>query len=304
MERPLVSIVMCVYNGEKYLKEQVDSILAQTYRPIELIIADDASTDNTKKILGQYENNPFVRLIYREKNIGLAKNFSLAAERATGAYIAFSDQDDIWIENKIEKLVNAIPGKHLVYSDSFFVDESGNSLNKKLSDIKKMYTGTDSRCYMFYSCVWGHGMLITKELLHQSLPMAENIHHDIWLVFKAFQNGGIFFYNETLTRYRRHNETTSIAIPQKMGQRKNEQRFYDYRKNLHWIQLMAANEREEFKPFFNEMAKLYSLKEKRSYVWPLVFFMLKHRKAIFQLTYKNFFSQLVEILKQARGEKL
>lgn len=304
MEKPLVSIVMCVYNGEKYLKEQVDSILAQTYRPIELIIADDASTDNTKKILDQYENNPSVRLIYREKNIGLAKNFSLATEKATGVYIAFSDQDDVWIENKIEKLVNAIPGKHLVYSDSLLVDENGNSLNKKLSDIKKMYTGTDSRGYMFYNCVWGHGMLITKELLHQSSPMPEAIHHDVWLAFKAFQNGGIFFHNEILTRYRRHDNTSSIVTPEKMRQRKNEQRFYDYRKNLHWIELMAANEREEFKPFFSEMVRLYSLKEKRSYVWPLVFFMLKHRKAIFQLTYKNFFSQLVEILKQARGEKL
>ena len=304
MERPLVSVVMCVYNGEKYLKEQVDSILAQSYRPIELIIADDASTDDTRKILRQYENNSSVKIIYREKNIGLAKNFSLVAEEAAGTYIAFSDQDDIWIDNKIENLVNAIPGKPLVYSDSLLVDENGNSLNKKLSDIKKMYTGTDSRGYMFYSCVWGHGMLITKELLHRSSPMPGEIHHDVWLAFKAFQNGGIFFHNETLTYYRRHDATSTIAIPQKLQQREDEQRFHDYRKNLTWIQLMAANEREEYKPFFNEMARLYSLKEKRSFVWPLVFFMLKHRKAIFQLTYKNFFSQLVEILKQARGEKL
>lgn len=293
-----------MYNGEKFLKEQVDSVLQQTYSPIELIIADDASTDESRKVLNAYEHHPGVKIIYRDQNIGVAKNFALAAGQAKGEFIAFSDQDDIWKANKIERLVAAIGAKPLVYSDSILIDKDGRSLGKKLSRLKNMYSGSDSRGYMFYSCVWGHGMLITRDLLLTSLPMPEKIHHDIWLAFIAFQHGGICFCDEALTYYRRHDETNSIALPERVRQRRREQRYHDYEDKLEWIRLMRDRERAEYKPFFNEMVRLYELKAKRNFVWPLFFFMLKHRKAIFRLTNKNFFSQLAEILKQARGEKL
>ncbi|TAL51463.1 MAG: glycosyltransferase [Chitinophagaceae bacterium] len=303
MEKPLVSVVLCTFNGASHLQEQVDSILRQTYRPLELIIADDASTDDTKKILQQYESNPVIKVVYREKNTGLARNFAITAEQTKGELIAFSDQDDIWMENKIETLVGAIGNSPLVYSDSLLVDEKGNSMNKKLSDLKRMYTGADSRGYMFYNCVWGHSMLIKRELLLQSYPMPVEIHHDVWLAFQAFLNGGILYHDEVLTHYRRHSATSSEALPQKLAQRKRQQRYQDYHQKLHWIQLMDENERDEYKPFYRQMIQLYSMKEKKSYVWPLVFFMLKHRKAIFRLTHKYFLSQLIEILKQARGER-
>src|ERR1700687_1771638 len=103
MERQSVSIVLCSFNGAAFIREEIDSILRQTYAPFELIISDDASTDNTQQVLQQYERDSVVRIFYQKENIGLTKNFAFAAGQAKGDLIAFSDQDDIWMQDKIEK---------------------------------------------------------------------------------------------------------------------------------------------------------------------------------------------------------
>lgn len=302
MSQPLVSIVLCTYNGEKFLEQQVDSILRQSYRPIELIISDDASEDGTGKLIEKYAKHPEVRVYHQPVNMGLTHNFAFAASKTKGELIAFSDQDDIWEEKKIETLVSKIGNSPLVYSDSLLVNETGESMNRKLSDLKRMYSGDDSRCYVLYSCVWGHGMLITRKLLEQSLPMPAEIHHDIWIVFQAFMNGGIKYHDEVLTYYRQHSESTSQTLPEKNSSRKRDSHYEAYLKKLRWIELMRDHERAEYKPFYNELYRLYSQK-KFSYVFPLVSFMLKHRDALFRLSPKGFLSQFVEIIKQARREK-
>lgn len=303
MEKKLVSVVMCTYNGERYLEQQIDSILSQNYQLLELIISDDCSTDNTINILEKYKANPVCRIFYQEKNMGLIKNFAFAASQAKGDLVSFSDQDDIWLENKIEKLAGAIGENPLVYSDSLLVDEDGNSLGKKMSDIRSMYSGNDSRGYIFYSCVSGHGMMVKKELLEKSLPLLNQVQHDFWITFHAFLNGGIHYYDEVLTHFRRHTSSITQVISQKQAARKQSKRYEDYLKKLEWIRLMKEHEREEYQSFYNKLAELYFLKSKRLYVWPLVFFMLKHRKSLYLLSKKSFLSQLIFILKQGRGEK-
>jgi glycosyltransferase involved in cell wall biosynthesis len=303
MSNTLVSVVLCTYNGDKFLAEQIDSILRQTYAPLELIISDDASSDSTREILKGYEYNPAIRIFLQDKNIGLIKNFAFTTEQARGELIAFSDQDDIWLEHKIESLVNAMGNAPLVYSDSLLVDEAGTSLNKKLSGLRKMYSGADSRGYILYSCVWGHGMLITKALLKKSSPMNEEIHHDIWLTFQAFLHGGIKYHGEILTHYRQHSSSSSITLPQKLPSRNIDQRYADYKRRLRWIEIVQQHERPEFQPFYQQLLFLYQKNEHQQYVFPLVGFMLKYRKEMFMLTRKNFFSHFIEILKLARGER-
>src|SRR5687767_14186749 len=129
MEKPLVSVVLCTWNGDRFLKEQVDSILSQTYENFELVISDDASTDGTKEILKAYEAHPKTKIFYQENNIGLIKNFAFATEKSKGNFIAYSDQDDVWLKNKLEKLVSSIGDSALVYSDSLLTDENGKSLD-------------------------------------------------------------------------------------------------------------------------------------------------------------------------------
>src|SRR5688572_18415960 len=104
MEKPLVSVALCTFNGDKYLEQQLLSVLQQTWQPLELIISDDASTDNTINILKTFEQDSRVKIYYQENNLGLSANYSFVSSKTNGHYIAFSDQDDIWKPDKIEKL--------------------------------------------------------------------------------------------------------------------------------------------------------------------------------------------------------
>src|SRR5690349_6792955 len=99
---PLVSVVLCTYNGEKYIAEQLDSVCSQTYRNLEIIVCDDASADNTLSLLNSYAAKDHrIKLFRNEKNIGYNKNFEKAIGLAGADWIAISDQDDLWELTKI-----------------------------------------------------------------------------------------------------------------------------------------------------------------------------------------------------------
>ena len=104
-----VSVVMCTYNGAKYLREQLDSIISQTYPIYELIVQDDCSTDETVAIIKEYmEKYSFIKLYVNEHNLGFNLNFKSVCMKATGDFVALSDQDDVWFPDKIQKQVNMI----------------------------------------------------------------------------------------------------------------------------------------------------------------------------------------------------
>ena len=92
-----VDVLMATYNGEKYLKEQIDSILNQTYQNIHLIISDDCSTDETRKILKTYEGNEKITIFYQENNQGYVKNFEFLLKQVSSELFMFADQDDFWL---------------------------------------------------------------------------------------------------------------------------------------------------------------------------------------------------------------
>src|SRR4030095_309408 len=111
--------------------------------------------------------------------------------------------------------------------------------------------------------------------------MPEEIHHDIWIVYQAFLNGGIKYLNEVLTHYRQHSHSTSQTLPEKNSVRIKHSRYIEYKKKLRWIELMQQYERQELRLFYQKLLKLYAAKEHRAYVFPLVVFMLKYRKEFF-----------------------
>ena len=126
-----VSVIMTTYNGEKYLREQIDSIISQTYPIYELIIQDDGSTDNTVSIARDYaKSNPAVKVFVNEKNLGLNQNFKTAVMRATGDFVAISDQDDVWYPQKIERQIAAI-GSCDICSTAYHVDLIAGKLETK-----------------------------------------------------------------------------------------------------------------------------------------------------------------------------
>ena len=123
----MISIAMATYNGDKYIKEQIDSILNQTIQDFEIVICDDCSTDGTVRILHEYAKNDKRFHIYQnEDNLGFKKNFEKAITLCQGEYIALSDQDDIWMPNHLELLKNAIKGKVLSCGNADLIDKDGN----------------------------------------------------------------------------------------------------------------------------------------------------------------------------------
>jgi glycosyltransferase involved in cell wall biosynthesis len=299
---PMISIVLCTYHGERFLQEQIDSLLQQTWTNIEIIVSDDHSTDGTPQILRQYENDPRFHIYYQPVNIGAIKNFEFATALAKGDYIVFCDQDDIWLPGKIEKLYQAIGDHWLVYSDSLLVDEKGQSLGKQLSGLRRMYSGKDTRGFVFSNVVWGHAMMISRQLLTHVLPIPQGIPHDIWFAYKAATLTGIVYVDEPLNLYRQHAHTVTTTVATKAVTRTHKKRFRDFEEKLHWITVMHDHASPEEKNFYAELKQLYQLKAKGTTVWPLFRFLLRYQQVLFRFTNKSLLSRLVEIRKLSRGE--
>lgn len=304
MQRPLISVLLCTYNGAAFLEEQIESILSQTYPVIEIIISDDASTDGTINIIKKYSTNSIIIININQENIGLQKNIEVAAGLSKGNYIAFSDQDDIWLPDKLEKLHAAIGNHSLVYSDSKLVDEYGNDLHKSLSDFRNLQNIYSSKGWGIYNAVSGHTMLAAKELLQYVLPIPAGYYHDWWIAVQASNLNGIKFLNEKLTLYRQHGKNLTENIIQKeLGSRTYSKRYQQYVKDLKWIELLKNNPIEKEKSFYTDFYMLYLLKSKGHFVWPLFWFLTRNQNTIFLFSKKNYLSQLFEIRKRARGEK-
>ena len=136
---PTVSVLMNCYNGEKYLREAIDSVYGQTYKDWEIVLWDDASTDSTGRIAQSYDDK--LSYFKGEKSVGLGQARNWAIEQAKGEFIAFLDQDDIWLPTKLEKQIPLFndPEVGLVFSDTIFFNESGKT--KRMYSDLEYYTG-------------------------------------------------------------------------------------------------------------------------------------------------------------------
>lgn len=238
---PLVSVVMCTYNGGQFLAKQLDAVLQQTHPAIEIIVVDDGSTDHTRTILQQYASQHARLKVYlNEANLGYIRNFEKACGLATGSYIALCDQDDYWVPEKIEKLLSAIGNYPMVYSDSLLCNEQLEPIGKKISDAVV--------CQPFHSClqqavfcrVYGHATLIKSSLIKQAVPFPAVLPHDWWLSFTATLHGGITYFNEPLVWYRQHSNNVFGAVggkrkkePGTIRRQKKQQELLDIRARMH-----------------------------------------------------------------------
>jgi len=201
---PFVSIPICTYNGAEFLKQQIESIYAQTYKNIEVIACDDASTDNTVKILEKYHLSHGLKYYVHKKNVGVNKNVSKALSLCSGDFIATSDQDDIWEKDKIQRLIHHIKESCLIYSLSTPIDENNNPL-VNFSIRKKAYVnGNNNLAFLFTNCVSGHTLMFKREILPFLETIPQSIYPDWWIAFVASTYGKITFLDESLVYYRRH----------------------------------------------------------------------------------------------------
>ena len=206
----MISIAMCTYNGERFLKEQIDSILNQSYKNFELIITDDCSSDKTIEIIKEYlKHDDRIKLFQNEKNLGFIKNFEKAISLCSGEYIALADQDDIWKGNKLEVFLKEIKDNVLIYSDAILIDKNSKELGRTLvkSEDRSLVSGKCNKSFILTNCISGNTLMFKKELVQYILPIPENISfHDIWIAFVASSYGTITYTDESMTYYRRYEE--------------------------------------------------------------------------------------------------
>ena len=204
---PRVSIVMCTYNGERYLARQLDSILQQTYPLHEILIQDDGSTDRTCQIVEEYrEKHPLIRLIRNGKNLGFNHNFLDAIPKATGDYIALSDQDDIWALDKIASLIETVQatGKAVCFSRSqAFSEETG-----PVAFFDRRTPNYTIERLILANIAPGHTLLIDKDfsrlLTRESFEKVGRWYYDEFIAATAAAYDQLAFCDKYLVSYRRH----------------------------------------------------------------------------------------------------
>lgn len=226
---PLVSVAMASYNGEKYIGEQLDSIINQTYTNLEIVIVDDGSKDNTINIIKDYQTQyPFIFLFINDTNKGVTKAFERAVVESKGVFIAFCDQDDIWMVNKIETLVNEIGEHDAVYANSQLIDANGNSLGSDFNSIMKMQSYYSGTPFLLSNTVPGHAVLAKAGFLKNILPFPKELFFDLWIAFNAGGNNGIKFVDKVLVKYRQH-ESNTVGTSQSTNkkQKKTAQQHFD-----------------------------------------------------------------------------
>ena len=230
--RPMrISVAMCTYNGAEFLPAQLTSIAEQTRVPDEIVVCDDASTDDTRRLLESFAGTSSipVSLYFSDRNAGSLKNFERAIGLCTGDVIVLSDQDDVWRADKLQLLENALrdhPKAGLVFSDAELVDKNLNSLGRRMWDQvgfdahkqKLIRTGKSLDVLITGWTVTGATMAFRSEYVKLVLPTPSNIAmiHDGWIALTVASVADVIFIEEPLIKYRQH-ERQQVGAPKQRG---------------------------------------------------------------------------------------
>lgn len=223
-----IDILLATYNGEKYLKQQIDSILRQSYQNIRLVISDDCSTDATRDILKDYEEkDERIKVYYQSENLGCTKNFEFLLKQVKNEVYMLSDQDDVWLPEKIEKTYECMEKESadLVFGDLEVVDANLETIEPsfnhfmKLSRKIKKYLHTNRFNYL-YNCVTGCTIMSKKEWVEKILPLptkSKYVIHDYWIALIISLQGKVAYMPEKFIKYRQHgnNEVGTEKISHK-----------------------------------------------------------------------------------------
>ena len=208
----MVSVCMATYNGAKYIREQVDSILQQLGETDELVVSDDGSTDKTLDILRSY-HNPRIK-IHPGPQRGLTYNFENAISHASGDYLFLSDQDDVWEPTKVKRMVEALQTSDLVICDAWIADKDAKSTGQSLYDMFKPHKGFVRTVY--HTSYIGCCTAFRRTILKRLLPFPPHIiMHDYWIGQIADMYYKTEFIPDKLLRYRRHESNTSALTTNK-----------------------------------------------------------------------------------------
>ncbi|NPD83102.1 glycosyltransferase family 2 protein [Prevotella sp. PINT] len=217
----MISVCIATYNGEKYIHRQLESILKQLTDNDEIIISDDMSTDSTLDVIRSI-GSPLIHVYINEKEHGYTPNFENAIAHAKGEYIFLSDQDDIWVEDKVQTCMQYLKKHSLIVHDADIVDKSENKIAESFYESRKSKPGIINNLIKF--SYLGCCIAFRRKILEKALPFPPNhkmCTHDNWLFISAAFFFDAVVISDKLIHYRRHannvssggfKETTSLIF--------------------------------------------------------------------------------------------
>ena len=209
-EQPLISVALSVYNGARFLRRQLDSILDQQDVSIEVVVVDDGSQDDSVALLREYAGrDPRVRLHINPGNLGVTRSFERAISLCQSDFIAPSDQDDIWQPRKLATLLAAIGDHDLAYCNSEYIDGDGHPSGRCVSDDVPMLSGRQPMQFVFMNSVSGHAALLRRSLFEEARPLPSGLYFDWVLAMFAAARAGIVYVDQPLVQFRRHPQAFS-----------------------------------------------------------------------------------------------
>lgn len=237
------SVALCTYNGEKYLAEQLDSILKQTTSVDEIVVCDDGSQDGTLEILSSYQKqHPNILRIYKsETNLGSVKNFEKAISLCKNEIIFLADQDDRWLRDKVAVIIDFFkknPPISVVCSSGYGMDGNGKTLDvftiwdvPQLLKENGVFTDYYSILSLTGNFATGAAMALRKDFAEKALPFPniKNFHHDEWLALLAAKDNSFEMLQQPLFYYRQHSRQLvgGVFYPNTEASKKRLTDFYN-----------------------------------------------------------------------------
>jgi glycosyltransferase involved in cell wall biosynthesis len=267
-----VSVALCTYNGGNFIEEQLESILSQTIPVNEIIICDDYSIDQTLSIINKFIDNypSIIKLLKNEVNVGAKKSFEKAIKFASGDLVFLSDQDDIWLENKVEVYLEYFKNNKkclLLFSDAILIDSDSNDLSGSLweninfnNEVQLYWKSNQniiSDLIKNHNKVTGATVCFRRKIIKKILPfdLPFNYWHDAWMTLIAARENGVHFIKDKLTKYRIHsNQQIGLTSGHLL---KNNKKFFEISENefsLTLLKLFPKHKKDIFERYGNHRA--------------------------------------------------
>lgn len=291
---PLISVALATYNGEAFLRQQLDSIYTQSYCNLEVIAVDDCSNDGTVDILREYSENYGLELYVNKTNLGFKKNFEKVLSLCRGDYVALADQDDIWLTDKLETLINEIKDYSLICSDASLVDEEGNIIANSMRRHSNVYVPQKHvfEFLVFDNYVTGCTTLIDAKILEKSLPIPETeTYHDWWLALQATRYKGIKYIDKSLVHYRQHeknqigaqNKRRNVKLFRLFSKMARHKKMNDVKSKIQRLENVLSYDlklsQDEYS-FLLDSLEYYSFKDRRPAKMSVVMYIWKYHSAV------------------------
>lgn len=204
-----ISVCLAAYNGEKYIAEQLRSILCQLGEDDEVILSDDGSADHTLEVVASL-SDPRIKVVHSTAH-QYNKNFQNAMRNATGDIIFYSDQDDVWLPGKVEACVKALENADLVCHNSIVTDDQLKTTNPSFFSL--YHSGPGILKNAIKNTYYGNSLAFRRKVMEAALPLPDTneIGHDLWMGLVAEMTGKVLFLETPYLLYRRHDAAFSTT---------------------------------------------------------------------------------------------